>query len=188
MVCRLHNGQWTITWSLNPSPSWCCEWKTIFAFIDREIFSVLRVWLLSTVNMDHPVFVLTRNFLWTQDPLRTINLLQTQNIIFRLKNYLWPKWFFDPNYFQTQIFFRLKFFSDPNFFQIQIFFWTENFKDPTIFWLQIFLNPNVIFDQFFLHKNVFGTSSPAYSKSYPSWTLKDLSLVNTYHHFHSPYL
>ena len=35
--------------------SLCCGWKNSFAFGDREIFSVLRVWSLFTVNMDHPV-------------------------------------------------------------------------------------------------------------------------------------
>ena len=35
--------------------SLCCGWKNSFGFSDTEIFSVLRVWILFTVNMDHPV-------------------------------------------------------------------------------------------------------------------------------------
>ena len=31
------------------------EWKNNFVFSDSDLFSVLRVLLLITVNMDHPV-------------------------------------------------------------------------------------------------------------------------------------
>ena len=51
--------------------------KNSFAFSDRDFFSVLRVWLLFTVNMDHPVL---RN-----------NSFQFEKNIFKLlkQNYLW---------------------------------------------------------------------------------------------------
>ena len=42
-------------WKLKIQNSLCLEWKNSFAFSDREIFSDLRVWLLLTVNMEHPV-------------------------------------------------------------------------------------------------------------------------------------
>ena len=40
--------------------------KNSFAFSDREMFSVLRVWLLITVNIDHPV----APFYWFRRALR----------------------------------------------------------------------------------------------------------------------
>ena len=46
-----------IFWNLKIKNSLCCGWKKSFAFSDRAIFSVLRVWLLFTVTMDHLVVV-----------------------------------------------------------------------------------------------------------------------------------
>ena len=44
-----------IFWKLKIKNSICCECKNSFVFCYREIFLVLRVCLLITVIMDHPV-------------------------------------------------------------------------------------------------------------------------------------
>ena len=46
-----------IFWKMNIKNSLFWEWKNNFVFSDSDLFSVLRVLLLITVNMDHPVSI-----------------------------------------------------------------------------------------------------------------------------------
>ena len=95
------------------------------------------------------------------------------------------------HFFGPKINLEFKFFSDPNFLKTQVFFsdpiyfGPKIFKDPKNLLTQICYDPNFIFDKkFFLTQNffdaqfhAFDTSSQAYSKSYPSWTLKTYILL-----------
>ena len=57
IVCQAEQllNYYGIFWKLKIKNSIYCTWKNNFAFSYGGFFSVLRVWLLFTVTMDHPV-------------------------------------------------------------------------------------------------------------------------------------
>ena len=149
--------------------------------LNPKFFYLKNVLFFTTKSIGPQLF-------WTQN-LSSLKLLWAQNFCGTQK-FFWTQNSFAPKIFTGKIFYSdPKKISDLKFFRLhffyQIFLLTQRLFGPYVFGVQhFFFRPKIFMDLktfwsniCFRPKNVFGTSSPAQSKSYPNRTLLTLALL-----------